>query len=121
MSAHYYFLPSCRGGLAASIDGSPQGTPRASVSVEITPSARSRTSGTITEVTVPQTIQLYGPGDIVGFDPRAVGRTDPRPDVDDFEWNYFPGIEFVDADFAWRFTPHAATPQGDVGLGPLLL
>jgi hypothetical protein len=55
---------------------------------------------------------LYGPGDIVGFDPRAVERTDPQPDIGDFEWNYFPAIEFVDADFAWRFTGNVASAQG---------
>ncbi len=53
----------------------------------------------------PQTVQLYGPGDILGFDARIVARTDPKPDVGDFEPNFFPAVEFADPDFAWRFTP----------------
>jgi hypothetical protein len=55
-----------------------------------------------------QTLALYGPGDILGFDPAQVVRTDPRADVYDFEENYFPAVEFSDPDFAWRFTPVAA-------------
>lgn len=55
------------------------------------------------DITVP--VQLYGPGDILGFDPRIVVRTDPKPDVGDFEPNCFPAIEFADANFAWRFSP----------------
>jgi hypothetical protein len=57
-------------------------------------------------------IELYGPGDILGFQPGAVIRTDPKPNVGDFEPNYFPFIEFADPDFLWRFT---AKPPDDHG------
>lgn len=56
-------------------------------------------------------IQLYGPADILGFDPRIISRCTPQPDAGTFEPNYFPAIEFSDPDFAWRYTPFA--PKDD--------
>jgi hypothetical protein len=57
---------------------------------------------------VPKTVQLQGPGDVTGFDPRAVVRTDPKHSADDYEPNYTPIIEFFDEDFAWRYSPASA-------------
>ena len=33
-------------------------------------------------------LTLYGPADIIGIDPRLVVRTDPRPNITNFEPNY---------------------------------
>ena len=63
-----------------------------------------------------QQIELYGPCDVLGFDSRIVTRTDPGPNVGDFEPNYFPIIEFADPDFPWRFTP--AKEDGSENLQP---
>ena len=59
---------------------------------------------------LPQNIALYGPGDIVGIDARAIVRTDPRPWITNFESNYLAAIDFYDEDFPWRYTP--AAPDG---------
>ena len=61
------------------------------------------------EQTAAQDIALYGPGDILGIDPRAVIRTEPRAGVSNFESNYLAAIDFYDEDFPWRYTP--APPQ----------
>ena len=53
-------------------------------------------------------LRLYGPGDVVGIDPRAVLRTDPLRNTADFEPNYLACIEFDIPDFPWLFTPAAA-------------
>src|SRR6185436_13918885 len=45
------------------------------------------------------------------LDPRAVIRVWPRPGVNDAEPNYFPLIEFDQADLPWRYTPAKATVQ----------
>jgi hypothetical protein len=58
-----------------------------------------------------RTIQLFGPGDVVGIDPRMVIRTEPRQSTANFEPNYLSGIEFDTPDFPWLFTP--AAPKGD--------
>lgn len=54
---------------------------------------------------------LRGPGDVVGLDPRAVVRTDPRPGVGDYEPNYLVCLELYDEDLPWRYTPARATAQ----------
>ena len=56
------------------------------------------------------TVHLYGPGDIIGIDPRHVIRTEPRDQTVNFEPNYLAGIEFDYPDFPWLFTP--ALPNG---------
>ena len=59
----------------------------------------------------PSTVQLYGPGDVIGIDPAHVIRTEPRQFTVNFEPNYLCGIEFDAPDFPWLFTP--AAPKGD--------
>jgi hypothetical protein len=57
------------------------------------------------------TVHLFGPGDVIGLDPRHVIRTEPRDQTVNFEPNYLAGIEFDHPDFPWLFTP--AQPAGD--------
>jgi hypothetical protein len=56
--------------------------------------------------------RLYGPGDVVGVDPRQIVRTDPRPRSANVETKYLASVEFARADFPWLFTPAAADAQG---------
>jgi predicted XRE-type DNA-binding protein len=51
------------------------------------------------------TLRLYGPGDVIGLDPRQVIRTEPRDQTKDFIPNYFPAVEFARPDLPWLFTP----------------
>jgi hypothetical protein len=101
----YYLLPDVRHGLAAFINQSASDAHRARISVKVRATAWNTDTGELLLSTPQSTVQLYGPGDILGFDRRIVVRTDPKPDVGDFEPNYFPAIEFADADFVWRFSP----------------
>ena len=55
-------------------------------------------------------VALYGPGDVIGVDPRAIVRTDPRDQITSFEPNYLPCIEFYDEDFPWRYSPAVPDP-----------
>ena len=57
---------------------------------------------------VSQNVQLTGPGDVIGINPRVIVRTEPRRWVADFEPNYLAFIEFYEEDFPWRFTPARA-------------
>ena len=50
---------------------------------------------------------IFGPGDVVGIDPRQIIRTEPRPFTSNFEPNYLCGIEFDAPDLPWLFTPAA--------------
>jgi hypothetical protein len=61
------------------------------------------------DVDVP--LELFGPGEVTGLDPREVIRTEPQRSMSDFEPNYFPIVEFDRPDFPWLFTPAVADAQ----------
>ncbi|HEX7312062.1 MAG TPA: hypothetical protein VF232_12885 [Gaiellaceae bacterium] len=108
--ATYSFLPWLRQGVAntiASADGDPAVKTRASVHVELQLSGDPVGGGPAPTQTFPRDIALYGPGDIVGIDTRAVVRTEPRHLVGNFESNFLPAVDFYDEDFPWRYTPAA--------------
>ncbi|WP_426502613.1 hypothetical protein ACPPVO_33900 [Dactylosporangium sp. McL0621] len=107
----YSFLPWLRTGLATHILTPPGGAARASVAVQLRLSADTD-AGVVTR-DVEQQVQLYGPGDVVGVDTRAVSRHEPRAWVTNAEPNYLAHIEFYDEDFPWRYSP--APPDGTTG------
>lgn len=105
----YTFLPWLRQGIARSVtaaDGDPTVRLRASVPVGLTLTGQGIGGGTVTGQ-VQRDVQLYGPGEVVGIESRAIIRTEPRPWVTDFEPNYLAAIEFYEEDFPWRYTPAA--------------
>jgi hypothetical protein len=113
--ATYSFLPWLRQGIANTItaqDLDPAVKTRASTHVELTLSGDPVTGAAELTATVAQDIALYGPGDIIGIDPRAIIRTDPRNWITNVEVNYLPAVDFYDADFPWRYTPAAPDPTG---------
>ena len=110
----YTFLPWLRQGIATEItrvDGTSGSIARAQivVGVDIAAGGATRT----TEVT----LDLHGPGEIIGFDPRMIVRLDPRAGVQDAEPNYFPAVEFHEPDFPWRYTPARASSENGCGRG----
>jgi hypothetical protein len=118
--ATYSFLPWLRQGVAntiSSADGDPSVKTRASVHVELTLSGDPVGGGAELTQTIAHDVALYGPGDIVGIDTRAIVRTEPRDWVTNFESNFLPLIEFYDEDFPWRYTP-ATTDASRLHLRP---
>lgn len=112
-AAHDYFMPVVRQNLAAAITNNAAGLHRAQIQVALKSVARLKDTDQFDiHFDTSQPVQLYGPGDILGFDSRVVVRTDPKSDVGDFEPNYFPAIEFTDADFVWQFTADIAQVIG---------
>ena len=101
---NYTFLPWTRRGLSADItvpDDLGSGSAaaeRATVSVGFNINAEP----------IGKDIEVLGPGDVIGINPRAIVKTEPRNWVTDFEANYLPYIEFYEEDFPWRFTPATA-------------
>jgi hypothetical protein len=109
----YSFLPWLRHGIAGAItaaDLDEAVTERASVRIDLT--LRGEPGGGPAALTAPvgRDVELYGPGDVVGIDPRAIVRTEPRHWITAFEPNYLAHVEFYDEDFPWRYTP--AAPDG---------
>ena len=82
---------------------------RASLSVQLSVSVQ---QGSATNTVQPNAlpVELFGPGDVIGLDPRHVIRTEPRNFTVNFEPNYLCGIEFDTPDLPWLFTP--ASPNG---------
>jgi hypothetical protein len=113
--ATYSFLPWLRQGVANSItapDNTLAGQSRASIQVALQLAGDPVTAGPELTQAIAQNIELYGPGDIVGIESRAVIRTDPHPWITNFESNYLPAVDFYDEDLPWRYTPAAPDASG---------
>lgn len=115
----YSFLPWLRQGVANQIqsaDFDDRVRVRAQIDVTIQASGVKLDGGTAT-ASVDRSVALFGPGDIVGIDPRAVVKVEPRDWITSFEPNYLPYIDFYDEDFLGRYTP-AAPDTGKSRLRP---
>ncbi len=111
--ATYSFLPWLRQGIANTItaaDNDPSVKTRASIQVQLQLAGDPVGGASELSETISQAVSLYGPGDIVGIDARAVIRTEPRQWITNFEPNYLAAVEFYHEDFLWRYTP--AAPDG---------
>jgi hypothetical protein len=107
----YHFQAWTRRGIIADLSTPDTGgslNARANLDIQVTIAANNVTAGTQPGAV---DVQLYGPGDIIGIDPRHVIRTEPREFTTNFEPNYLCGIEFDAPDFPWLFTP--AAPNGN--------
>ena len=112
MTASYTFLPWARQGLANRVTAAaPAGQLRSAVEVKLALTSRGL-DGVETTKDYPRNVALYGPGDVIGVDRRAIIRTEPRDWVTNFEPNYLAAIEFYDEDFPWRYTPSPPDAAG---------
>lgn len=101
---NYTFLPWLRQGLAAGID-TPDNFANAAAAPE---RASINVSFRVGAEAISKTPQLLGPGDVIGINPRAIVKTEPRNWITDFEANYLAYVEFYEEEFPWRFTPARA-------------
>jgi hypothetical protein len=104
----YTFLPWLRQGIANKIDAADRdGTikSRASVAISLQLTGDPVEGTTPLQQAISKNIELYGPGDIVGIDTKAILKVEPRYWITNFETNFLPYIEFYDEDFPWRYTP----------------
>ena len=85
MAIAYQFLPWVRRGLTAALTQTEnRGNLPARASAQIGIKLAGAHAGT---AITPLSMQLYGPGDVVGIDTALVVRTDPRPGTTNFEPN----------------------------------
>ena len=112
--ATYTFLPWLRQGIAAKIR-----TPD-TLGSGAGPADRTavRISVRVNDIAdfVSGDVQLVGPGDVVGLNPQAIVRVEPRQWATDFEPNYLAFVEFYDEDFPWRYTPARAVEANAAGV-----
>jgi hypothetical protein len=114
----YSFLPWLRAGITTQLDSDPGTASRASVPVNLLVTGEGL-DGRAISTPVNRTVQLYGPGDVIGVDTRAISRTEPRPGTTAMEPNFLAHIEFSDEDFVWRYSP-APADHGTARLAPWL-
>src|SRR5690242_13463783 len=106
--ASYSFFPCLRQGIANNLESS--GDSRAIITVKLNVHGDNQTTP-VDE----KKIQIYGPGDIIGMDSRAVVKTDPHNWITNFEDNYLAYVDFYDEDLPWRYTP---VPPNGTQLNP---
>ena len=114
--AAYSFLSWSRQGIGNHVresDLDEAVTARASIDVSLRITAERLNGTSAVEDLPPRDVLLYGPGDVIGIDPKAIVRSEPRNWITNFESNYVPFVEFYDEDFPWRYTP--AKPSEDGG------
>ncbi len=110
MAITYQFLPWARRGLARAHKAADGGQPlpaRPRITVGLTLQAR-QDGAPAAAVAGGIDLSVYGPGDVIGIDPRLVVRTDPPANVRNFEPNYLAVIDFDPPDFPWMMTPARA-------------
>ncbi|GID29864.1 hypothetical protein [Paractinoplanes brasiliensis] len=110
----YTFLPWFRQGIANSVEAAdldPAVRTRATVDVQLRVTGTPVVAGTTVQQDIQRDVELYGPGDVIGVESRAIVKVEPRDWITNFEPNYLPYIDFYDEDFPWRYTP--AAPQAD--------
>lgn len=116
IGSQYSFLPYLRRGLSAYFVAKPGETPsqsiptRAQLNVQLNVSAFDADNKPLPGVTPSPTltVSMYGPADIIGFNPDNVVKTEPLNLSTTFEPDYFPAIEFDQPDFPWLFSPMSA-------------
>src|SRR5258708_14583998 len=99
--AGYSFLPWARQGLGLYLREEDQATGvkvRGSIDVSLQVTGDRIGGGSITEPLTSRPVQLYGPGDIIGIDSKAIVRTEPLNWITNFESNYLPHLPFYDED-----------------------
>jgi len=108
----YSFFPWLRQGIANKVTtpDDPEAK-RGEITVSLEIEGKAVDDGPAVFRTVDKVISLYGPGDIVGIDRKAIVKTEPRNWITNFEPSYCPYIDCSDPDFLWRYTPSA--PDGD--------
>jgi hypothetical protein len=100
MASPFAFLPDALPALTAVAANPSAGSARRHAAVDVTVTA----NGAPASAAVSLTAELLDAGDVVGIDRRMIARVDPREAATAFEPNYMPLVEFVDADFPWRYS-----------------
>ena len=117
MTIPYRFMPWARRGLARThqnADGAGVAlAARPKVSVGLTIQAK-HDGEVATAISGNIDLSLYGPGDVIGIDPRLVVRTDPKPNITNFEPNYLAIVDFDPPDFPWLLTPARANANSNL-------
>jgi len=121
--AHYAFLPWLRQGIGTKITetdalGDPttgMALERADLDVEITLQTINIADATTLESNLTKTLKMIGPPDVLAISGNAIVRVEPKPNVNNYESNGLPYIEFYQEDFLWAYTPAMSGTGANLG------
>ncbi len=97
-NSHNYYIPHLRTGMAARVATSSQKEKRTSIKVSLDAKAGNQ------KETASLDIALYGPGDVLGFQQKAILRIQPVHNIGNFDASKVPFLEFAEPDFLWRYS-----------------
>lgn len=100
MAGQFALLPNTRSELATVAAPPAAGGQRRRLAVNLEIQADSLAR----EPRIPVTGELLGPGDVAAVNRSMISRVEPQSGLPGFEPNYMPFLEFVDADFPWRYS-----------------
>jgi hypothetical protein len=106
MAGRFALLPNARSELVASAEPPATGGARRRVAFDLEIQA----DGVAQAPRVSVTGELVGPGDVAAVNRGMVSRVEPQGGLRGFEPNYMPFLEFVDADFPWRYSLDSGDP-----------
>jgi len=101
---HNFFLPYMRQGLAAAQKQTLESGNRTILNIRLNVKVKGETEEQSGEREVTKEVALFGPGDVLGINPRIISRVAPPLSTKNFEANYVPFLEFKEPDFLWRFS-----------------
>ncbi|MFT3701513.1 MAG: hypothetical protein QM802_04045 [Agriterribacter sp.] len=121
--AHYAFIPWLKDGINAKIaEVDAQGVTtdamakeRAALDVSVTLESTDINTGNTAETSVQKTVKLLGPPDVLAISTNAIVRTEPKLNVNNYEDNGLPYIEFYEESFLWTYTPASADTGAQAG------
>ena len=125
----YSFIPWMRRGVSGNINeedtlgvNRSETTSRSSfdVTVQIDAQKINETELTPKVGELKKSIQLIGPGDVIGIKSDQIIKTVPGNNTTNMAPNYLSHIEFYDEDFPWRYTPAKAPENHKEKLRPWL-
>ncbi len=104
--ADRYFTPLVRRGLARSVAQTDS-----ELSGDLT-AASIDFAFDVGGVPIDRLVNLEPATSVSGLESSSIVRRWPAPGAQDVETNFFPLVEFADADLPWRYTPASATTRG---------
>ncbi|MGI9551921.1 MAG: hypothetical protein ACR2MT_12025, partial [Aurantibacter sp.] len=121
--AHYSFIPWLKQGIGAKIsEADALGAPTAGMAIEraelavgVTLQSTDIADGQEIDTVVNKTLKMLGPPDIMAVSGNAIVRAEPKANVNNFEANGLPYIEFYQEDFLWTYSPAVADTGTNLG------
>lgn len=117
MNREFTFLPFLRSGLTARAAEPAADGLRRRVTLGVQPKANGATQGVSA---IEKSVDIYSAGDIQGINTSMFAAVEPRKGSKGVEPNYFPYIDFVDADFPWRYSLDVSAGDGKGRIKPWL-